>query len=110
MDDGVCWWIKGYFVGTCLRDQRGRKKWCSANNGQEAPLTEVTNRISAWNVGEFAGGEREKISRRAICLCLMRRWRVLSCLHRCNILDFHNFSGMNEAHFANNNEGNFAAL
>ncbi|STI83195.1 Uncharacterised protein [Escherichia coli] len=38
----------------------------------------------------------------------MRRWRVLSCPPHCNILNFNYFSGMNEAHFANNNKGAFA--
>ncbi len=37
----------------------------------------------------------------------MRRWRALSCLHYCNILNFHDFSGMNKALFANNNKGSF---
>ncbi|OKS90240.1 hypothetical protein ACN56_24885 [Escherichia coli] len=58
--------------------------------------------------GVCLGGEEGKSGE--ICLCLMRRWRVLLCLHHCNILNFNDFSGMNEAHYANNNKGSFRSL
>ncbi|XNM88399.1 helicase HerA-like domain-containing protein [Escherichia coli] len=56
---------------------------------------QVTNQIVRGMLGSLLGGRGNQPG--AICLCLMRRWRVLSCLHHCNILDFHNFSGMNKA-------------
>ncbi|XNM52134.1 hypothetical protein ACLK2D_22685 [Escherichia coli] len=34
--------------------------------------------------------------------------RAASGLHYCNILNFHDLSGMNETHFANNKKGAFA--
>ncbi len=58
------------------------------------------------DVGEFAGGEK-KVSRCDLSLPDATLARLIMPTPR-NILDFHNFSGMNEAHFANNIKGAFA--
>ncbi|XIV32332.1 helicase HerA-like C-terminal domain-containing protein [Escherichia coli] len=106
VDDGILGGLKDILFGTT--GPRGGKKDGVVQTMAKSAARQVTNQIVRGMLGSLLGEEEGKSG--AICLCLMRRWRVLSCLHHCNILDFHDFSGMNEAHFANNNKGSFRSL
>lgn len=106
MDDGILGGLKDILFGTT--GPRGGKKDGVVQTMAKSAARQVTNQIVRGMLGSLLGGEEGKPG--AICLCLMRRWRALSCQHHCNILNFHDFSDMNEAHFANNNKGSFRSL
>ncbi|XJM13425.1 helicase HerA-like C-terminal domain-containing protein [Escherichia coli] len=106
VDDGILGGLKDILFGTT--GPRGGKKDGVVQTMAKSAARQVTNQIVRGMLGSLLGGEEGKPG--AICLCLMRRWRALSCQHHCNILNFHDFSDMNEAHFANNNKGSFRSL
>ncbi|MXI77174.1 DUF853 family protein [Escherichia coli] len=107
VDDGILGGLKDILFGTT--GPRGGKKDGVVQTMAKSAARQVTNQIVRGMLGSLLGGEEEGKSGE-ICLCLMRRWRVLSCPPHCNILNFNYFSGMNEAHFANNNKGSFRSL
>ncbi len=106
VDDGILGGLKDILFGTT--GPRGGKKDGVVQTMAKSAARQVTNQIVRGMLGSLLGGEEGKSGE--ICLCLMRRWRVLSCPPHCNILNFNYFSGMNEAHFANNNKGSFRSL
>ncbi len=106
VDDGILGGLKDILFGTT--GPRGGKKDGVVQTMAKSAARQVTNQIVRGMLGSLLGGEKGKPG--AICLCLMRRWRVISCPPHCNILNFNDFSGMNEAHFANNNKGSFRSL
>ena len=107
VDDGILGGLKDILFGTT--GPRGGKKDGVVQTMAKSAARQVTNQIVRGMLGSLLGGGEEGKSGE-ICLCLMRRWRVLSCPPHCNILNFNYFSGMNEAHFANNNKGSFRSL
>ncbi|HAI6769629.1 TPA: helicase HerA-like C-terminal domain-containing protein [Escherichia coli] len=106
VDDGILGGLKDILFGTT--GPRGGKKDGVVQTMAKSAARQVTNQIVRGMLGSLLGGEEGKSGE--ICLCLMRRWRVLSCPPHSNILNFNYFSGMNEAHFANNNKGSFRSL
>lgn len=106
VDDGILGGLKDILFGTT--GPRGGKKDGVVQTMAKSAARQVTNQIVRGMLGSLLGGEEGKPG--AICLCLMRRWRAASGLHYCNILNFHDLSGMNETHFANNNKGSFRSL
>ncbi len=107
VDDGILGGLKDILFGAT--GPRGGKKDGVVQTMAKSAARQVTNQIVRGMLGSLLGGGEEGKSGE-ICLCLMRRWRVLSCPPHCNILNFNYFSGMNEAHFANNNKGSFRSL
>ncbi|WP_338725978.1 helicase HerA-like C-terminal domain-containing protein [Escherichia coli] len=88
VDDGILGGLKDILFGTT--GPRGGKKDGVVQTMAKSAARQVTNQIVRGMLGSLLGGEKGKPG--AICLCLMRRWRVLLCPHHCNILNFNDFS------------------